>query len=436
MLVLTKLPAMAQPGKGEVPSMTLKQCIDYAMVHQPGVNQAQINVLIARTTNAISLSGWFPQVNVGGSVTHYPQLPTAFQTNPANPNGPPNIVKTGIPNTASPGLSATEALFSPALLYAAKSAHLYIEAANEVTDSTKINVVSSASKAFYNLLLTLQQIEILKADTIELNRSVTDAYHQFVGGIVDETDYEEATITLNNALVQLKQALEAVTPQYAVLKEAIGYPPEKQFNVLYDTSEMIRNIAIDSARQLQYARRIEYQQLTTAQKLQRQLIDYYQLAFLPTVSGFYNYTYQYGNSEFSRLFSTSYPYSSVGLSLSIPIFTGFSRVENLRRAHLQARLLDWDEVNLKEQINEQYTAALANYKSNLYSFQVMQQNVALARKVYFTVELQYKQGIVAYLNVITAQSNLITSEIGYINALFQVLSNKIDLEKSMGDIVY
>jgi outer membrane protein TolC len=48
--------------------------------------------------------------------------------------------------------------------------------------------------------------------------------------------------------------------------------------------------------------------------------------------------------------------------------------------------------------------------------------------------LQYQQGIVAYLNVITAESNLISSEIGYLNALFQLLSSKIDLEKSMGSI--
>jgi outer membrane protein TolC len=43
---------------------------------------------------------------------------------------------------------------------------------------------------------------------------------------------------------------------------------------------------------------------------------------------------------------------------------------------------------------------------------------------------------VPYLNVITAQSNLITSEIGYINALFQVLSSKVDVEQAMGVIAY
>jgi outer membrane protein TolC len=65
----------------------------------------------------------------------------------------------------------------------------------------------------------------------------------------------------------------------------------------------------------------------------------------------------------------------------------------------------------------------------------MKDNVEKARRVYDIVTLQYSQGVVAYLNVIVAESNLITSEIGYKNALFQMLSSKIDLDKAMGLIV-
>jgi outer membrane protein TolC len=103
---------------------------------------------------------------------------------------------------------------------------------------------------------------------------------------------------------------------------------------------------------------------------------------------------------------------------------------------LQEKLLDWDQVDLKAQINKEYTTALANYRGNKYNLQVLQKNVDLASHVYFIVTLQYKQGIIPYLNVITAESNLITSKISYLNALFQVLSNKIDLEKAMGSITY
>ena len=108
----------------------------------------------------------------------------------------------------------------------------------------------------------------------------------------------------------------------------------------------------------------------------------------------------------------------------------------MHKAKLQAQILDWNQTDLKSGIYTQYTTALASYKGNYYNLQLLQKNVALSKRVYFVVELQYKQGIVPYLNVITAQSNLITSEINYINALFQVLSNKVDLQKAMGQISY
>jgi outer membrane protein TolC len=79
---------------------------------------------------------------------------------------------------------------------------------------------------------------------------------------------------------------------------------------------------------------------------------------------------------------------------------------------------------------------MANYRGNLYNLYEMQENVAMAKNVYEIVTLQYQQGVVAYLNVITAESNLINSQIGYLNALFQVLSNKVDLQKAMGIIYF
>src|ERR1700744_250898 len=128
------------------------------------------------------------------------------------------------------------------------------------------------------------------------------------------------------------------------------------------------------------------------------------------------------NNSYPHLLSNSYPTSFIGLSASIPIFTGFARLHNVKKAQLQLKQLDWDQIDIKSQIYSQYTLALANYKGNYYNLQLLQKNVALARRTYFVVDLQYRQGIVAYLNVITAESNLITSEVNYLNALFQVIT--------------
>jgi outer membrane protein TolC len=413
-------------------ALTLPQCIDYALKHQPALQQSLINEKIAKATNAINQSGLYPQINGTANLTHYFQLPTGITT----VNGVATSINTGIANTAVPSVGVTQALFNPELIYAIKTAPLYLKAAQQITDSTKIGLVADVSKSFYNLLLTLQQINVLKEDTIRLAQNVRDSYHQYVGGIVDETDYEEATITLNNSMAELKQANENIVPQYASLKQLMGYPPQKQFNIIYDSAQMMNDINLDTTEQLSYEKRIEYKQLATAKALQQQLTGYYHLAALPTVSAFYDYDYEFENSQFSKLFNNAYPYSLIGLTVSVPIFNGFYRVKNMQRSKLQENLLDWSVVNLKSEIYSEYTSALANYKSNLYNLEVLKNNVALAKRVYFVVTLQYKQGIVAYLNVITAESNLITSEIGYLNVLFQLLSSKIDLEKAMGNIPY
>jgi outer membrane protein TolC len=411
---------------------TLDQCIDYALHHQPALDQSLLNISIAQATNAINLSAWLPQVNLTGSFTHYFQQPTVV----VDSGGTVRQQRSGVANTAIPGLGITQTIFTPALLYASKSAPLYIKQAELITDSTKINIVATVTQSFYNLLFTFQQIDIIKQDTARLARNYKDAYHQYVGGIVDETDYKEASITLNNSMAQLKQATENVFPQYATLKQLMGFPIDKQFNISFDTAQMVNEIAFDTTQQLQYEKRIEYQELQTSKSIQHMLVNYYRLAFLPSVSAFYNYNYEFENNTFSKLFDNAYPNSLIGLDINVPIFTGFWRLQSLRKARLQEQVLDYGVLNLKSQIYTEYATALANYKSNLYNYNILKDNVDMARDVDRVVLLQYHQGIVAYLNVITAESNLETSEINYTNALFQLLSSKIELEKAMGYITY
>jgi outer membrane protein, multidrug efflux system len=197
---------------------------------------------------------------------------------------------------------------------------------------------------------------------------------------------------------------------------------------------MKNDISFDTTQELVFERRIEYQILQTSKILQHQVTDYYKSTYLPTVSAFFNYNFEFENNSLAALYSNLYPYSFAGLSLSIPIFTGFYRTNNIKRARLQEQLLDWTQVELRSEIYTEYTTALASYKGNLYNLYLMQENVTMANNVYDIVTLQYAQGVVPYLNVITAESNLINSQIGYLNALYSVLSSKVDLQKSMGFI--
>lgn len=433
LLLLTGAGAFAQNGTtagNSTAALTLNDCLKYALKNQPALNQSLIDEAIARTNNRIAYSSWLPQVSGAGTFQHYFQLPTAF----SYVNGVPTPVSSGLYNYSIPSITASQTIFTPDVMLAVRAAKLNIEAARQNTGNTKIALVATVSKAFYDLLLSIEQIGVYRDDTARLQKNLKDAYNRYVSGIVDKVDYKQATITLNNSLSQLKNATEAVQAKYAYLGQLMGFPADQQFAVRFDTLQMMQEIYIDTLARLQFERRIEYQQLQTIRSIQRETTAYYRLGFLPSLSAFYSYEHEFENNQFSDLYKHAYPYSLFGLQLSIPIFSGFKRTENIRKAKLQEQRTDWDEINLKLVIFTQYSQALASYKSNLYYFRAQKDNVDMARDVYNIVKLQYSEGIKAYLDVIVAESDLQTSEVNYLNALFHLLESKIDLEAAMGDI--
>jgi outer membrane protein TolC len=111
-----------------------------------------------------------------------------------------------------------------------------------------------------------------------------------------------------------------------------------------------------------------------------------------------------------------------------------SRHENFIKAKLQYQRLELGMDYLKSAISSEYTQALAGYKSSLNELKVAKNNVAVAGEIFNTVKLQYDKGIKAYLEVIVSETDLRTSELNYLNILFQVLTSKMDLEKASGDI--
>ena len=60
----------------------------------------------------------------------------------------------------------------------------------------------------------------------------------------------------------------------------------------------------------------------------------------------------------------------------------------------------------------------------------------MANDVYEVIRMQYRAGVKAYLDVITAESDLRAAQINYYNALYEVLSSKIDVARALGNIRY
>lgn len=406
--------------------ISLQQCIGFALRNQPVAKQASLDEQINERNISIGLADWLPQVNATGTAQHYFQQPvTPF-------NGA--FIASGAPNTSTFGIGATQTIYNNTVALASHTAKYSREYYKENSVSSQINVVSDISKAFYDVLLSQKQLDIINEDIVRLQRSLKDAYAQYQAGIVDKIDYKQATIALNNELASRKQAQEAILSKKAYLKQIMGFDPAKPVKLAYDSAQLEKETIIDTMQVLDVNNRIEYKLLQTQKTLQNINVDYYRWGWLPSVQAFGNYNLGYFNSDIGSLYSRSFPNSYAGLNLSIPIFTGTKRLQNLSKARLQVERGDLDIVNTRNTINTQYTQALAGYESNFNDYRILQQNVALAKDVYNVVQLQYREGIKTYLNVINAQSDLRTAELNYYNALFNLLSTKIDLQKSLGTL--
>ena len=144
----------------------------------------------------------------------------------------------------------------------------------------------------------------------------------------------------------------------------------------------------------------------------------------------------YANNDFSKLYKNDFPSSFVGLSLSFPIFQGGKRSWQIKSADLQLDRLQYNFISLRDSIQNEYTQALAVYKSAVQDFFIQKENLDLALDVYNTTYLQYKMGVKAYLEVIVAESALRSSQVNHLDALFEVLISKLDVEKALGTLTY
>lgn len=407
---------------------TLQNCIRYALMHQPSVQQTRLDEEITERAIQGKLADWFPQLNFNFNVQHNPQLPVAIV------QGSP--LRQGLANSSNAQFSLSQTLFNKDILLASSSAHDIRTFAAQRSSDTKIDVVMNVSKAYYAVLVTQKQMELLDEAIVRLEQTFKEATTKYQGGVVDRTDYMRATISLNNAKADRQQAQELLQVRYASLREQMGYPTDGDLVLDYDSTQVEREAFLDTLQTLRYENRVEYQLLQTQIRLQEVNLDYSFWSFLPSISAYGGYTLNYQNGLFGQLYNQSYPYSFVGLQVSFPIFQGGKRIQQIRQARLQLNRFDYDVVSLKNSIATQYALATANYRSSLNSYRVLTDNLNLALDVYRTIQLQYKAGTRSYLEYISAETDLRAAQFNQTNSLYQVLISKLDVQKALGIVQY
>lgn len=407
---------------------SLPVCVQYALTHQPLVQQSVLDEAITEKQIRTKLADWYPQLNFAYNYQHNFELPVSYFSN--------NYVRNGTWNTSTLGLNLTQNIFNRDALFASRTSGDVRLQAKQNTSLSKIDIAVNVSKAFYDVLLTRQQIAVLNQAITRLDKSLKDAVSQYKTGVADKIDYKRATIALNNAKAQKKQTTDLIDAKLSYLKEWMGLDAKSTIELSYDTGRLEKEAELDTNVAVQYENRIEYRQLQTQQRLQEANIKYYKAGFIPNISAFGNYNTAFLNNDFAKTYNNGFANSNIGIQLSLPIFQGNKRIYQIRQAELQSKRVQWDLTLLQSRVNTQYAQALALYKANLASFASLKENRLLAEDVYQTLTLQYQSGIKTYLDVIIAESDLRTTQLNYYNALFQLMQSKLDVQKALGTITY
>ncbi|MDF2434400.1 MAG: outer membrane protein [Mucilaginibacter sp.] len=204
--------------------------------------------------------------------------------------------------------------------------------------------------------------------------------------------------------------------------------------------EKLENIQLDEtasdavADTAVYRNRIEYNLLETQEKLYEYDVKRKKGQFLPKLTANASYAASYQNNTFGKLYSTNFPSSYVGLTLNVPIFTGFQHVNQLKESQITVQKAQNNLMTARNALNLELNKARITYLNGLQTLNDQKKNRALADEVLRVSKIKYEQGVGSSLEVIQAQTALQDADNTYIQGLYDALVSKVDLDKAYGRI--
>ena len=430
------LPGFAQQ-KDTTANFSLQEAIAYAQTHQVSILNAKIDEQIAINTVKKTIGIGLPQVSANASFQDFLTVPTSLL--PGDFFGAPGTfvpVKFGVKYNSTVGLEASQLLFDGSYLVGLKASRTFKELSVKNTGRNKIETTIAVTKAYYSVLVSNEQLALIDANLERLKKSLNDTEQMFKNGFVEKIDVDRLSVLNNNLLTERENVIRLLALNVNLLKFQMGMTVGSMLTL----KDKIGDIKIDQTQVLAngdvFNKRIEYSLLQTQKKLNELDEKRYKSLFLPSLAAFGSTSANFQNNSFRNLYDTRFPTTVVGLRLSVPLISGGQKLYDLRNAKLESLKTDNNLVNLENVINLEVSQAQTNYLNGQKSLENQQRNMDLAKEVLRVTKIKYDQGVGSSLEVTTAETSLKEAQNNYINALYDMLINKVNLDKALGNITY
>ena len=337
-------------------------------------------------------------------------------------------------NTWAAGLNATMPLVNPQLWKSLRISGLEVEMAIEKARSSRLDMVTQVKQAFYGTLLAKEAFQVYK----DVYENALDNLHEtekkFKAQKATEYDLTRAQTSVANAIPDVYNAESSVILSLWQLKAVMGVDLDMNLDVAgkledYSSQMLYAEIQGDSIslennttmRQLA----LQAEQLAHSIKMQK-------YAYIPTLSAAFSFSINAMTNDFKFSQYQWTPYSYVGVNLSIPIFSGGKRYNDVRQAKTQATQLKLQTMDTERNLKISIRQSLVTMETSMKTYQAARSAVASARKGYYIASKTYQVGKNTLLELNDARLALTQAELGASQAVYDYLVAKAILEQTLG----
>ena len=344
-------------------------------------------------------------------------------------------ISVGTDNNWMGGVSLSLPLVAPALWKTVQLSALDIDMAIEKARSSKLSMISAVKQAFFSYLLAKDSYAVLKRnyDNVALNtKTVTDKFQQ---GMASEFDKLRAEVELKNQrpnLIASETAIELASMQLkALMGLDIEYPVIFE-GTLTQFEEEVTPEGMLPARAYSLERNSDLVQMSIQKEQLELALKMTKASFLPTLSLSSNFQYSSMNNNFNFSTYNWFPYSTASLALSIPIFSGFKRQQQVRQSKLNMQSLEDSRINSERNLQLSVKNCLNQMSNAVEELASNKENVSMAEKAYSISRKQFEVGMGTWLDLSASELALTQARLAYHQSIYNYLFNMAELERILG----
>ena len=400
---------------------TLQQCIEYARQNNLQVKMEEIGVEQAQGNLTQSRWDLAPSVNAGLSHSMSWGRSVNLQTL--------EIIKNKRSMSTSGNLSASATIFSGfAKLNSIKSNYTSLEIAKEQVEKVKNDITIQITRAYLQLLLS-REIERSAIESCNSTAEQVDRTAKLVdAGSQAYSTLLEVQAQLANEKSQLVSASSDVRTNLLTLMQLLDLPAEmqKDFDIAAPDSTLSENLLPEGTVDGIYSQALQLPQVKIAEyNLEKSKYDFKAIRarMLPSLSVQAGYGSYYTDGQ-SGAFFTQFEHNknpSLGFSLSIPVFNGFSSRIAARNAKLAsentAMMLEVQKQSLYKEIQTAYNEAF----NALERMKAARENMRSIQESFTYTENKFNVGMMNATDYNIAKTNLFKAISAYYQAKYQYL---------------